>query len=248
MLRCRRSASTLPFNGGIDIATVVLTAREREVAAAVARGRTNRGIAMELGVSARTVEHHVSAIFAKLEIRSRHEIIVAVFAGRIDGVVAGRHVPERVALDRPPQQRPRSGDARERGSAARSRRRRREDGAGIGLERSSRGALAAISDGRGPTSTVKVPRTSRQPRTASCQRACGPSANVTRRVAPGPSASGSRRAARAAVRSQPLGRRGRARRRRRSRTGSVTLRCGRRFCCVVEFEGEQAVRDGRTGA
>jgi len=92
---------------------VVLTAREREVAAAVARGRTNRGIAMELGVSARTVEHHVSAIFAKLEIRSRHEIIVAVFAGRIDGVVAERHVPERVALDRPPQQRPRSGDARE---------------------------------------------------------------------------------------------------------------------------------------
>jgi len=81
---------------------VVLTAREREVAAAVARGRTNRGIA----VSARTVEHNVSAIFAKLEIRSRHEIIVAVFAGRIDGVVAERHVSECAALDRPPQREP----------------------------------------------------------------------------------------------------------------------------------------------
>lgn len=48
-----------------------LTAREAEVLALVATGRTNRAIADELAISEKTVAHHVSNIFAKLGLSSR---------------------------------------------------------------------------------------------------------------------------------------------------------------------------------
>jgi DNA-binding CsgD family transcriptional regulator/tetratricopeptide (TPR) repeat protein len=51
-----------------------LTAREREVAAQVARGLSNREIADALVVSERTVEYHVSNILAKLDATSRAQI------------------------------------------------------------------------------------------------------------------------------------------------------------------------------
>lgn len=51
-----------------------LTAREREVAAHIARGRTNRAIADELVVSERTVEAHVANILLKLGFASRSQI------------------------------------------------------------------------------------------------------------------------------------------------------------------------------
>lgn len=44
----------------------MLTAREAEIAALVARGLTNREIADRLVLSAKTVEHHVSRILDKL--------------------------------------------------------------------------------------------------------------------------------------------------------------------------------------
>jgi DNA-binding NarL/FixJ family response regulator len=47
-----------------------LTAREREVLALVAEGRSNRGIAERLGMSERGVQKHVTAIFAKLAVPS----------------------------------------------------------------------------------------------------------------------------------------------------------------------------------
>ncbi|MCC6350476.1 MAG: response regulator transcription factor [Candidatus Eisenbacteria bacterium] len=47
-----------------------LTAREREVLAGVARGRTTKEIAAEFNISTRTVETHRAAIMRKLEIRS----------------------------------------------------------------------------------------------------------------------------------------------------------------------------------
>ena len=54
----------------------VLTARELEVALLMAEGRTNREIALALHVSVRTVEVHGGRIFAKLDVRTRHELTV----------------------------------------------------------------------------------------------------------------------------------------------------------------------------
>jgi len=48
-----------------------LTARELEVLCLVAAGRTNKAIAAELVLSERTIERHVSNIFAKLGVSSR---------------------------------------------------------------------------------------------------------------------------------------------------------------------------------
>jgi DNA-binding NarL/FixJ family response regulator len=48
-----------------------LTARELQVLRLVAAGKSNRTIAADLGISERTVERHVSNIFAKLEVSSR---------------------------------------------------------------------------------------------------------------------------------------------------------------------------------
>jgi DNA-binding NarL/FixJ family response regulator len=48
-----------------------LTVRELEVLRLVAAGRTNKSIAAELVLSERTVERHVSNIFAKLDVSSR---------------------------------------------------------------------------------------------------------------------------------------------------------------------------------
>lgn len=51
-----------------------LTPRERQVTAHEARGLTNKAIAKELGLSARTVEKHVSNVLAKLGLRTRAQL------------------------------------------------------------------------------------------------------------------------------------------------------------------------------
>jgi DNA-binding NarL/FixJ family response regulator len=51
-----------------------LTAREREVLQHIARGYMYKEIAMRLGISAKTVEAHVSAVLRKLQLSSRHEL------------------------------------------------------------------------------------------------------------------------------------------------------------------------------
>jgi len=51
-----------------------LTAREREVLQHIARGYLYKEIALRLGISAKTVEAHVSAVLRKLQLSTRHEL------------------------------------------------------------------------------------------------------------------------------------------------------------------------------
>jgi len=51
-----------------------LTDREREVLRLIARGYMYKEIAYRLGISAKTVEAHVSAVLRKLQLSSRHEL------------------------------------------------------------------------------------------------------------------------------------------------------------------------------
>lgn len=59
---------------------LALTAREREVIYPVAQGMPNKLIAMELGISTRTVEAHRARIFYKMGVRNAVQLARAVYA------------------------------------------------------------------------------------------------------------------------------------------------------------------------
>ena len=69
-----------------------LSEREREVAALIGQGASNRAIAEALVISERTVERHVANIFAKLNFGSRTQIAAfAVESGMgLPGTLGGR--------------------------------------------------------------------------------------------------------------------------------------------------------------
>lgn len=72
-------------DGLTRLTEVRLTAREREVLAAIARGRANREIARQLGLSEKTVKTHVSAILTKLGVQDRTQAaLYAVRTGIVD--------------------------------------------------------------------------------------------------------------------------------------------------------------------
>ncbi|MFD2469988.1 response regulator transcription factor [Amycolatopsis silviterrae] len=56
-----------------------LTDREREIVAAVARGRTNAEIGMELHLSEATVKTHITRIFAKLDATNRVQLTIFAY-------------------------------------------------------------------------------------------------------------------------------------------------------------------------
>jgi DNA-binding NarL/FixJ family response regulator len=61
-----------------------LTRREREVLALIARGRSNKRIAFELGISEKTVKTHVGHVLAKLGVSDRTQAaLVAVREGLV---------------------------------------------------------------------------------------------------------------------------------------------------------------------
>jgi DNA-binding NarL/FixJ family response regulator len=65
--------------GGLPVPTFdaeldQLTPREREVLRLIARGYAYKEIARELGISAKTVESHVSAVLRKLQLANRYQL------------------------------------------------------------------------------------------------------------------------------------------------------------------------------
>ena len=68
----RAGGSPPPIDHDADLDQ--LTPREREVLQHIARGYMYKEIALRLGISAKTVEAHVSAVLRKLQLSSRHEL------------------------------------------------------------------------------------------------------------------------------------------------------------------------------
>ncbi|WP_258025463.1 helix-turn-helix domain-containing protein [Streptomyces bambusae] len=56
------------------LAAPALTPREREIAALAAQGLPSRAIAVRLGLSPRTVDNHLTSIYAKLGIPGRTDL------------------------------------------------------------------------------------------------------------------------------------------------------------------------------
>jgi DNA-binding NarL/FixJ family response regulator len=56
-----------------------LTNREREIIHLIAEGLKNKEIARRLSISPATVRHHLSAIFAKLDVADRLKLVVFAY-------------------------------------------------------------------------------------------------------------------------------------------------------------------------
>lgn len=76
--RLRNSLARMPaahipaLNGKL----AALSPREREVALAVAAGASNKEVARNMGITERTVKAHLTAIFARLGIRDRMQLVL----------------------------------------------------------------------------------------------------------------------------------------------------------------------------
>jgi DNA-binding CsgD family transcriptional regulator len=71
-----------------------LTAREVEVARAVARGLSNAEIASVLFISEWTVKSHVASILRKLSLRDRAQVVVAAYESRLVTPTAAPDLPK----------------------------------------------------------------------------------------------------------------------------------------------------------
>lgn len=72
----------IPFDA-LDTAAYRLTEREIEVLRGAAQGLTNKQIGVQLDISARTVQVHLSTIFQKLDVANRTEAVLRALALKI---------------------------------------------------------------------------------------------------------------------------------------------------------------------
>jgi DNA-binding CsgD family transcriptional regulator len=75
----------------IIIEAYSLTPREQEITASVARGLSNQEIAVELFLSPHTVRDHLKAIFAKVGVSTRGELVAKLFAEHYEPAL---HAPD----------------------------------------------------------------------------------------------------------------------------------------------------------
>jgi DNA-binding CsgD family transcriptional regulator len=61
-----------------SVADALFTPRERDVLRGLVRGQSTKLIARELLLSPETIKHHLKAIFAKLGVRSRDDVVAEV--------------------------------------------------------------------------------------------------------------------------------------------------------------------------
>ncbi|HEY3067130.1 MAG TPA: helix-turn-helix transcriptional regulator, partial [Methylomirabilota bacterium] len=73
----------------LDLTALPLTAREREVLAFVAGGKTNAEIGLILAISARTVQKHLEHVFAKIGVETRTAAAVYALAAAGANAAAG---------------------------------------------------------------------------------------------------------------------------------------------------------------
>jgi DNA-binding CsgD family transcriptional regulator len=76
--RCQESAAELGINLYPAFMTTLLTQREQAVAQLVAQGLTNEDVARRLRVSVKTVEAHLTKVYAKLNVSSRQNLHIKV--------------------------------------------------------------------------------------------------------------------------------------------------------------------------
>jgi two-component system, NarL family, nitrate/nitrite response regulator NarL len=77
-------AKNLPQEVGPEEAKIgTLSDREREVLTLVSQGLKNREIAVRLFISEHTVRHHIGAIFAKLDVSDRLELVLYAYRHRL---------------------------------------------------------------------------------------------------------------------------------------------------------------------
>ena len=62
-----------------------LTLKEREILALIQMGKANKEIASELFIGISTVKTHINKIYAKLEVRSRKEVVSKMSKSKING-------------------------------------------------------------------------------------------------------------------------------------------------------------------
>jgi DNA-binding CsgD family transcriptional regulator len=73
------------LDGDAPSALGVLSARERELARMVAGGKSNRAAAAALAISEKTVEKHLTSIYAKLSLQSRAQLTAYVVGADAEG-------------------------------------------------------------------------------------------------------------------------------------------------------------------
>jgi two-component system nitrate/nitrite response regulator NarL len=68
--------------GTSDTTRPALTARELQIADAIADGRSNREIAAQLGITEQTVKNHLTNIFEKMGVSSRLQLALVMLKRR----------------------------------------------------------------------------------------------------------------------------------------------------------------------